>query len=186
MSTNQPTPQDKSEIQQVGGDHYKSTYQHWDYVEDVKTSWSESNATKYIVRVFKKNGIQDLNKALTYLHKLKDNHILRKVYPPKSGPELDFKMNQSLYFFRSQDLRAPTAALLSRLNEVFQLICLWQDDEEIDNAIALVHVLKKEYEEFLRSYKQAIASGQPIFNEDGTLLFEDASNPTREYVNQDR
>lgn len=55
---------------QVGGTHYKVAYQHWDYVLDNQIPYLEANATKYITRWRKKNGLEDLRKARHYVEKL--------------------------------------------------------------------------------------------------------------------
>lgn len=57
---------------QVGGDHYKtvSGLQHWDLVELNGVGYLEGCATKYLSRWRKKNGLQDLQKALHYTQKL--------------------------------------------------------------------------------------------------------------------
>jgi hypothetical protein len=55
---------------QVGGTHYSSSYQHWDFVEDNGIGYLEACATKYITRHHKKNGLQDLEKAEHYVEKL--------------------------------------------------------------------------------------------------------------------
>lgn len=56
---------------QVGGDHYgpETEYGHWDWVNDVGLNYYLGNATKYVVRWRKKNGIEDLQKAGTYVAK---------------------------------------------------------------------------------------------------------------------
>ncbi len=54
---------------QIGGDHYKRDYQHWDWCIDINLSYLEGNATKYICRWREKGGIKDLNKASHYLTK---------------------------------------------------------------------------------------------------------------------
>lgn len=54
---------------QVGGEHYKSDYQHWDFVSETRMHYLLANATKYISRFHKKNGIQDLKKAMHYVDK---------------------------------------------------------------------------------------------------------------------
>lgn len=54
---------------QVGGEHYKSEYQHWDLVCDTDMHYLLGCATKYVSRWRKKNGAQDLKKALHYLTK---------------------------------------------------------------------------------------------------------------------
>jgi hypothetical protein len=55
---------------QVGGDHYKTQYEHWDLVEDSGTGYLEAVASKYITRWRKKAGLQDLEKAQHYIDKL--------------------------------------------------------------------------------------------------------------------
>lgn len=56
---------------QVGGDHYRSGYQHWDFVHNVLDDrYLEGNITKYVVRHRRKNGVQDIEKAIHYLSKL--------------------------------------------------------------------------------------------------------------------
>ena len=54
---------------QVGGSHYRSEYQHWDFINDARLGYHAGNATKYIARHRDKNGKQDLQKALHYIDK---------------------------------------------------------------------------------------------------------------------
>ena len=56
---------------QVGGNHYKSDdgIQHWDLVNMLNLNYFEGQITKYLLRSRKKNGIQDLEKALHFLEK---------------------------------------------------------------------------------------------------------------------
>ena len=55
---------------QVGGDHYRATYQHWDFVYDcLGGDYLLGCFTKYLTRHRKKNGVQDLRKAAHYLDK---------------------------------------------------------------------------------------------------------------------
>lgn len=57
---------------QVGGDHYKGdVIQHVEYCQKNKITWCEAAAIKYIIRHRKKNGVQDINKAIHYLELLK-------------------------------------------------------------------------------------------------------------------
>lgn len=67
---------------QVGGDHYKSRYQHWDWVADVKLPYHPACAAKYLVRHRHKNGDEDLQKAIHYLEKTMELSI---VYNPQLG-----------------------------------------------------------------------------------------------------
>lgn len=57
-------------VAQEGGDHYQAEYQHWDWVIDCHIHYLPANCTKYISRWRKKNGVQDLRKAMTYLDKM--------------------------------------------------------------------------------------------------------------------
>jgi hypothetical protein len=54
---------------QVGGLHYKSEYQHWDFMLDVSMPYLPAQVIKYITRWKKKNGVQDLEKAAHFLDK---------------------------------------------------------------------------------------------------------------------
>lgn len=54
---------------QIGGEHYKSRYQHWDFVIENNIDYLRANASKYVVRNRKKNGVEDLKKAIHYLEK---------------------------------------------------------------------------------------------------------------------
>lgn len=54
---------------QIGGKHYKSEYQHWDFVQDMGLGYLIGCATKYVARHRKKNGKQDLEKAVHYINK---------------------------------------------------------------------------------------------------------------------
>jgi hypothetical protein len=55
---------------QVGGTHYASKFQHWDFIEHYGVGYLEGCLTKYVTRHHKKNGLEDLLKASHYLDKL--------------------------------------------------------------------------------------------------------------------
>lgn len=57
---------------QVAGNHYAAEYQHWDFVHDVSMGYLEGQITKYICRHHKKGGTEDLEKAVHYLQKLRE------------------------------------------------------------------------------------------------------------------
>jgi len=65
---------------QVGGSHYqtKDGYQHWDFVDDVNMPYFMAQATRYMSRWTKKNGREDLEKALHYVQKQKELFVKRK------------------------------------------------------------------------------------------------------------
>lgn len=60
---------------QVGGAHYKNDYEHWDLMLDngLGVDYLVGQATKYVSRWRKKNGLQDLQKALHFTNKLLEN-----------------------------------------------------------------------------------------------------------------
>jgi hypothetical protein len=65
----------KANDTQVGGQHYKSGYQHWDFVHDFQLDYFEGCATKYVTRR-KGNRKEDLRKARHFLVKRMELNIL--------------------------------------------------------------------------------------------------------------
>lgn len=60
----------KANDRQVGGAHYHSEIQHWDFVLANDIPYMEAQIIKYVYRWRKKGGIQDLKKAQHFLEKL--------------------------------------------------------------------------------------------------------------------
>lgn len=58
---------------QVGGSHYQAKHQHWDMVIEHDLNYFEAQITKYVMRCRKKNGLQDLQKAMHFLEKYMEN-----------------------------------------------------------------------------------------------------------------
>jgi hypothetical protein len=56
---------------QIAGDHYQTEdkYQLWDLFVDINLNFLLANAVKYIYRCKRKNGINDLEKAIHYIDK---------------------------------------------------------------------------------------------------------------------
>lgn len=72
----------KANDRQIGGDHYKGEYQHWDFASATNMPYVIGCATKYISRWKNKNGVEDLQKSTHYLEKAEEcceymevNHI---------------------------------------------------------------------------------------------------------------
>ena len=58
---------------QIGGSHYKDLrYQPSEFINGNKLLFAEGNAIKYIVRHYKKNGKEDLEKAKHYIDMIID------------------------------------------------------------------------------------------------------------------
>lgn len=65
---------------QVGGKHYTADYQHWDYVTDLNLPYLPAQIGRYVTRWQKKNGLEDIRKAIHYNDKLIEVHLVRKQY----------------------------------------------------------------------------------------------------------
>lgn len=68
---------------QIGGTHYAEggDIQHWDWVIINGMGYLEGVASKYVARYRKKNGKQDLEKALHYVQKLQEAFAAGYVSP---------------------------------------------------------------------------------------------------------
>jgi Protein of unknwon function (DUF3310) len=55
---------------QIAGSHYKSKMECWDYILANDLGYLEGTAIKYITRWKKKNGVEDILKAIHFLEKL--------------------------------------------------------------------------------------------------------------------
>lgn len=77
------TTASEANTKQVGGGHYKSVVQHWDYVVANDLNYFEGQITKYVTRARKKNGMQDLQKAAHFLQKYME---VFHLISPNEGP----------------------------------------------------------------------------------------------------
>lgn len=59
---------------QVGGSHYDMPIQPIDFITKNKLGFIEGNIIKYVVRHDKKNGLEDLQKAMHYLQMLMEEY----------------------------------------------------------------------------------------------------------------
>lgn len=73
---------------QVGGTHYKDMpIQHAEFCQRNRITWCEAAAIKYICRHKKKNGRQDIEKAIHYLELLLELEYSQSVAPaPPPNP----------------------------------------------------------------------------------------------------
>ena len=55
---------------QIGGSHYQSSMQCWDFILANDLGYLEGTAIKYLTRFRKKNGVEDLKKAKHFIEKL--------------------------------------------------------------------------------------------------------------------
>lgn len=62
-----PIPAQSAFGSQVGGNHYAMPIQHAEFCQKNGLPWCESAAIKYLVRHKRKNGLQDVRKAIHYI-----------------------------------------------------------------------------------------------------------------------
>lgn len=86
---------------QIGGNHYKGGYEHWDFVLDTGQNYLQGCATKYISRWRKKNGLEDLKKAQHYVEKLKETELTKNLI------ELDSITRNSIEQFAKENNLLP-------------------------------------------------------------------------------
>lgn len=114
----------KANDMQVGGKHYKSEYQHWDFVNDVEFDYYEGCASKYITRR-KTNRKEDLQKAIHFLEKRR---------------ELAHTVTRPATFYPMVEKFALANGLLHREYVALMYIC----DQAYDKAIEQIHFLLDE------------------------------------------
>ena len=126
---------DERFVTQEGGDHYQSEYQHWSWVTDIGMTYLPATATKYLTRWSKKNGLQDLMKAQTYLDKLiLDWNIVFQftVEPPENIDELNARFVKS----NNLDSGSPEARICFLLSDL-------GDSDAIDRVMQARDVLSE-------------------------------------------
>lgn len=118
---------------QIAGDHYQAAVQHWDFVEDNNLPYLEGNATKYLARWRKKNGRQDLEKALHYVEKLRS--LAATFRRPKAHVP---------FLYVQQFADANNIDDVSR--QIILDICRWQNWADLDYICQQIdNLIRKEY-----------------------------------------
>jgi Protein of unknwon function (DUF3310) len=72
----------KANDYQIGGGHYRTRIQHWDYVLANKIPYLEAMVIKYLTRWRKKNGAEDVKKAYHFILKLAEAEGIDLTPPP--------------------------------------------------------------------------------------------------------
>lgn len=105
---------------QVGGEHYRSAkYQHWDFAADNRMGYFEGQITKYVTRWRKKNGVQDLEKALHFADKLYE--LLTSGSFPAPGPRAIVSFTEFAQSNTLGSVEAEIVAMCARYTEAFQI-----------------------------------------------------------------
>ncbi len=148
---------------QVGGSHYQSKFQHWDLVNTVLHGrYLEGCVTKYM-RWRKKNGVEDLKKAIHYIEKIIslyagpekiEDSWLRGIYllwKPKYPAMLDLHIKETpLITLSAIHAYATTWAKHNDVGEIeghiVFLMASWRGTPDLQEAIDLIHQLIQEAE----------------------------------------
>lgn len=119
---------------QVGGDHYRSMTQHWDFVELNHLGYLEGCATKYVTRsrVKHKSPAQDLKKAIHYVEKIEEL-FLAGIKHPRAG-SLVIGVGS---FTLANGLTPEEAKIISCLTN-------WQDEVDLRFAAQAIQALIEE------------------------------------------
>lgn len=118
---------------QVGGLHYKGAdMEHWDLVLALGLGYFEGQATKYVMRWRKKNGVEDLKKSVHYLQKLRENVKSRVLASRDTGA-----IERCL---RANNIGHKEAAII-------YAICLWQDTLDLTVVINAIEAFIREVAE---------------------------------------
>lgn len=129
---------------QVGGDHYKSEYQHWDWVLVCHLDYLEGQATRYVSRWRKKNGLQDLRKALHFVDKMIEH-----------WGEGASRMGVSIA--ESETLRFAKANNLPDLEFVFCVaMATWRNASDLVRARNVVWSLITSHPDFSKEYTKPV------------------------------
>lgn len=122
-------------VEQVGGDHYDASYEHWDYASETGLGYLEGCASKYVTRWRKKDGVQGLKKAISYLRKIKEMGIT--VCPPALNRpgRAPHKLDR---FIMANGVTDPREYI------IFALIDAWETHDDLDKAIAYIRELINE------------------------------------------
>lgn len=110
---------------QVGGAHYQSGYQHWDWCIDLGLGYLEAAATKYVTRWRDKNGVQDLEKARHYVEKISEAFADGRYDPRKQRKKDTFLTTQ---FIQKNGLELHEASICAGL-------ATWDDQEMISDVL---------------------------------------------------
>lgn len=117
---------------QIGGEHYRSPYQHWDFVADIHMDYFLGVGTKHITRWQKKDGIEDLEKTIHYIEKRIE------VGAKLPDPEPLYCRTECYWrFIRSNNIATREA-------HVVYLCTFWQNPGQLLEAVKVVQEILDE------------------------------------------
>jgi len=112
----------KANDRQVGGDHYRSPIQHWDFAAANRLDYFQGQITKYVCRWREKNGIEDLKKAQHFLQKYveveeaarEEKSRQAKLAELRRGATSVVRPDSSLSYARLKELASQTPKAAAR------------------------------------------------------------------------
>lgn len=116
-------------IEQVGGTHYAGSYQHWDYCDDLDVPCLEYGASKYVARWYKKNGVLDLKKAISFIDKRLSTNYDRTH--DSLAIQAEGKEDHLVMYFDA-------CGILPWERAVSRLILCWTDYSDLEYAKTLI------------------------------------------------
>jgi Protein of unknwon function (DUF3310) len=127
---------------QYGGAHYKGEYQHWDAVADLGLDYLAGCASKYITRHRKKNGREDVQKAVHYIQKKLSLIQAGRIPAPIERPHL-IQLGENELFLKFIDINGIEASLDI---EFLQSTMLASSVRDYESALKIGGIILEEYD----------------------------------------
>lgn len=127
---------DSANSRQIAGSHYQGTeYQHWDFVIDAALPYLEAQITRYLDRHARKNGREDVEKALHYSQKLREALTEGRAVPTYRTGRADALER----YFSTRPHLTPAE------RECIRLVTMLNGTAALDHVISLIqnHILPK-------------------------------------------
>lgn len=170
----------ETNAKQVGGLHYKTAYQHWDLVRDLRLGYFEGQITKYITRHRVKNKRQDLEKAQHFAEKLLELASKNGWVPGHSFGWHNLEQRQR-YYNANQHMTVGDRGCL-------ELALVWRMPKDVQNLVDTIKdQIEAAYPVATPLYAAEVKSLPPV--ECKKLHHwpeDDAAAPGASYVNQDQ
>lgn len=126
----------EANAKQIGGEHYRSMYQHWDFAIDNQLPYLIGCATKYVTRAYKKDGHQDLEKAVHYIEKLGESFLQKRESSQEASVAAGIVEERLIEKFIE----------LNALDELqagaIRLLCTWEDINDLARARQIIIELR--------------------------------------------
>ena len=120
----------KANDTQVAGTHYRTDYQHWDLVADLKLGYFEGQISKYVTRHRTKKGKEDLEKALHFAQKHRELVVNHGYKPMRLFPTA-LQMDD---YVKANCLNLREHVLLKKLLS-------WVNARDLDDVVGFIEIL---------------------------------------------